>query len=164
MIIALVIKLVHVFGGIALISGLIGRGMTMWKAQRTADIRTVVELTGLAGWFERWLVIPSSWIILLFGLITALLNGWPLLGFLQGAQANWLFVSLVLFLSLIPVIIFIFLPRGKIFGQALEDALRQGSVTPQLQAAFADPLVAIAHVYELAVVFLIITLMIAKPF
>jgi uncharacterized membrane protein len=164
MIIALVIKLLHIFGGIGLVSGLIGRGMTMWKAQRTADVRVVVQLTQLAGWFERWLVIPSSWIILLFGLIAALHNGWPLLGFLQGAQANWLLVSLVLFLSIIPVIIFIFLPRGRVFGQALEDALRQGSVTSNLQAAFADRLVAIAHVYELVVVFLIMILMIAKPF
>ena len=164
MIIALVIKLAHIFGGIALISGLVGRAMTMWKAQRTADVRAVVQLTQLAGWFERWLVIPSSWIILLFGLIAALLNGWPLLGFLQGAQANWLLVSLVLFLSMIPVIVVIFLPRGKIFEQALEDALRQGSVTPNLQAAFADRLVAVAHIYELVVVFLIMILMIAKPF
>jgi uncharacterized membrane protein len=164
MIVALVIKLVHIFGGIGLISGLIGRGITLWKAQRTADIHVVVHFTQLAGWFERWLVVPSSWVILLFGLIAALLNGWPLLGFLQGAQANWLLVSLVLFLSVIPVIIFIFLPRGRVFGRALEDALRQGSVTPTLQAAFADRLVAIAHVYELVVVFLIMVLMIAKPF
>jgi uncharacterized membrane protein len=164
MMFALVIKLVHIFGGIALICGLIGRGMTMWKAQGTADVRVVVQFTELAGWFERWLVIPSSWVILLFGLVTALLNGWPLLGFLQGAQANWLLVSLVLFLSVIPVIVFIFLPRGRDFQQALDEALRQGSVTPNLRAAFADRLVALAHMYELVVVFLIMILMITKPF
>ena len=164
MMFALVIKLVHIFGGIALICGLIGRGMTMRKAQHTADVRVVVQLTELAGWFERWLVIPSSWVILLFGLIAALLNGWPLLGFLQGAQANWLLVSLVLFLSIIPVIVFIFLPRGKVFQQALEEAQHRGSVTPSLQAAFTDRLVALAHMYELVVVFLIVILMITKPF
>jgi uncharacterized membrane protein len=164
MIVVIAIKLLHIFGGIGLISGLIGRGMTMWKAQRTADVHMVVQFTQLAGWFERWLVIPSSWVILLFGLVAALLNGWPLLGFFQGSQANWLLVSLVLFLSMIPVIVFIFLPRGRIFERALEDALRQGSVTPNLRAAFADRLVAIAHVYEVVVVVLIMILMIAKPF
>jgi len=162
--IALLIKFVHVLSAMGLIGGLLGRGLTLRQAQRSSDIRVVAALTQLSGCFERLLVIPCSYIILLFGVGTALLAGWPLFGFLQGAQSNWLFVSLLLFLSMIPLIAFVFVPRGKIFGQALEDALRRESVTPELRAAFADRFVAAARTYELAVIFVVVTLMITKPF
>jgi hypothetical protein len=101
---------------------------------------------------------------LLFGIGAAVAGGWPLLGFLQGARSNWLLVSLLLFLSMIPVIVYVFVPRGRVFAQALEDALRRERVTPELRAAFADKYVATAHVYELVVTFFIIALMVAKPF
>ena len=38
-------------------------------------------------------------------------------GPLQGARVDWLFVSLLLFLSIIPIIPTIFLPKGRLFAR-----------------------------------------------
>ncbi|MBI5031237.1 MAG: hypothetical protein HZB51_11975 [Chloroflexi bacterium] len=73
-------------------------------------------------------------------------------------------MSLIIFLSMMPLIQLIFLPRGKKFGQAMEQSLKQAQVTPELRAAFADPVVEAAHLYELAGVVLIVILMVTKPF
>jgi hypothetical protein len=70
----------------------------------------------------------------------------------------------VLYLSLIPVIVLVFLPRGKIFGQALAGALELGTVTPALTSAFRDRVVGLAHGYEWAVTIVITYLMVSKPF
>ena len=87
-----------------------------------------------------------------------------MLGFLRGANSNWLLTAIALFLTLIPIIVFIFVPRGRIFDRVLEKALAQGRVTSELSAVFADRLVRIAHVYELAIIAIIIILMVTKPF
>ena len=65
---------------------------------------------------------------------------------------------------MIPIIIFVFMPRGKVFGKALEDATTRGTVTADLTAAFHDRVVSIAHGYELAVTAIVIVLMVMKPF
>jgi hypothetical protein len=77
---------------------------------------------------------------------------------------NWLLVSLVLYLSLVPLIVGVFLPRGRVFDRVLQDARAQGRVTPALAVAFADPVVAAAHAWELLVIGLVIALMVTKPF
>ena len=71
---------------------------------------------------------------------------------------------MLIYLSIIPVIPLVFLPRGRVFAAALADATAAGVVTPELSAAFRDPVVFAAHVYELAVIVGIFVLMITKPF
>jgi hypothetical protein len=85
-------------------------------------------------------------------------------GLLAGGSSNWLLVSIILYLTLVSVVIKVFVPRGKVFEQALAEALAQGRVTPELTAAFHDQAVAWAHWYELMVVAIIIILMVTKPF
>lgn len=85
-------------------------------------------------------------------------------GFLQGASTNWLLVSTLLYLAIYPLVIFIFIPRGKIFGEALEDAVAKGEITTELRAAFHDPLVRVAHYAEAILVGAIVYLMVMKPF
>jgi hypothetical protein len=58
----------------------------------------------------------------------------------------------------------VFLPRGKVFEAALQDAVAQGRVTSRLTAAFNDQAVAFGHNYELAALAVIVFLMVAKPF
>jgi hypothetical protein len=70
----------------------------------------------------------------------------------------------VLYLSTIPLILWVFLPRGRCFVQALDQASTREEVTAKLQAAFADRAVAAAHVYELLNVCVILILMVTKPF
>jgi uncharacterized membrane protein len=160
----LFMKFLHVTTAMWFISGLLGRTLTMWQASRTTDVQMVKTLVRLAGYFERWMVIPGSFAVFGFGLVTAWLQRWPLPGSLQGSPSNWLLVSTILYLSMIPLIRLVFLPRGKVFAQALTGALALGSVTPELSAAFRDRVVGAAHVYELAAVALITWMMVAKPF
>jgi uncharacterized membrane protein len=157
----LFMKFFHILAAFWLIGGVLGRTLTMWQASKTSDVQMVNTLVRLAGYFERWMVIPSSFAVLGFGLITAWLQRWPLLT--QG-QANWLLVSTVLYLSMIPIIKFVFLPRGKVFASALQAALAQGQVTADLNAAFHDRAVGAAHVYEMVSTVVITLLMVLKPF
>jgi uncharacterized membrane protein len=161
------IKFLHVVGAIQLIGGLIGRGLAQREAGRAADIHTLHALIQLSGSFENWMVIPGSKgsnVILIFGLIVSWMRGWPLLGVLQGAPSNWLLVSLLLFLAMIPLIVLIFVPRGKVFEAALQEALARGEITPALTAALHDPVVRRAHIAEALGVLVILYLMVMKPF
>lgn len=145
------------------LAGLVGRWITLGAAARATQIRDTQTLLGLSARFER-IVIMSSGFVLLFGVATAIAQGRPFLGPLQGAPVDWLFVSLLLYLSAIPLVPLVFLPRGRVFGGALEDAIRDGTVTERLRAGFADPVVRMAHVYELGMTFTVLVLMISKPF
>jgi hypothetical protein len=158
-----VLKIIHAVLGVGLVVGLVGRWMTLAQAARTGEIAAVHTLLGLSDRFEK-LVIRSSVLVLVFGVATAIAQGRPFLGPLQGQPIDWLFVSVVLFLSVIPLIPLVFLPRGRVFAAALEDATARGTVTPALTAAFRDRTVFIAHAYELGVILVVFTLMITKPF
>ena len=160
----LFMKLLHVITAMWLTSGLIGRTLTMWQASHNTDVQMVRTLVRLAGYFERWMVIPGSLAVLGFGLGTAWLQRLSPLGSLAGNSPNWLLVSTLLYLSMIPIIALVFVPRGRVFGQALEAAVAQGTVTPDLRAAFHDRGVGAAHLYELASTVIIIFLMVLKPF
>src|SRR5262249_7068685 len=157
------LSLLHVLTAFVLVTGILGRGLAMREAARASDIHVVEALVHLAGRFEAMVRAPSI-AVLVFGLLAAWRAGWPILGFLRGGSVNWILVSLVLYLSVIPLIIWLFLPRARIFERALQDAVGQGRVTPALGRAFADPTVAAAHVWELFVLGAIIVLMVAKPF
>jgi uncharacterized membrane protein len=159
----LFMKFLHVATAFWFIGGLVGRTVTMWQASRTQDVSIVNALVRLAGYFERYVVIPGSFAVLGFGLVTAWVGRWPLLGS-SGGQSLWLLLSTILYLSLIPVIALVFVPRGKIFARALQEATTLSTVTSALTAAFHDRAVSIAHTYEWAVTAIIIFLMVAKPF
>ena len=152
-----ILKVLHAVIGVWIIAGLVGRWVTLGQAARSDDIAAVHTLLRLSDRFE-WIVVRMPPVVLL------LAQGLPFLGPFQGAPVDWLFVSIVIYLSIIPVIPLVFLPRGKVFAAALAEATDAGVVTPNLTAAFRDPVVFGAHVYELAVIVGVFVLMITKPF
>jgi hypothetical protein len=162
--IAMLLKILHVFSAIALFAGIVGRQVTRSQARKAGDLKTFLELSALAGQFESKLVIPGSGLVLLFGLALGLLQGWPILGFLQGEAQNWLLVSNLLLVSMILVVPTIFLPRGKLFEAALQEAVQRGEITPQLSSSLNDPVARWAHRWEEFSLVAISILMIAKPF
>lgn len=93
------------------------------------------------------------------GLLTAWAQGYEWLGLTTG----WMLLSFVLVLSIAPLIPLVFLPRGRAFEAALAAARQQGTITPQLRAAFADRAVASARRYEAVVIGVVIALMVLKP-
>jgi hypothetical protein len=150
----------HVAIAFWFVAGLIGRGVTLARARSSTDIDAVSLLTELAGRFENLMVIPGSIAVFVAGLLAAWAEGIPL----WGPGSGWLLLALILFLSTLPLVPLIFLPRGKVFGTALADARAQGKVTPALTEAFHDPAVAFARNYEMVVIAVIVALMVVKPF
>lgn len=161
---AIILKLVHVACAFWFVSGIIGRAVTLALAAKSDDVRAIAALDRLTGQFERGMVIPGSGAVFLAGLVTAWLQNWPILGFLQGGAVNWVLVSVLLFLSNVPLIIWVYNPRGIIFGAALQASIAQGAVTPELRAAYRDRVVAAAHAYEIAIIIVVAILMVLKPF
>jgi len=160
----LIVKSLHVLSAIWFISGMVGRGVAFWQAAKTTHAHTAYTLVKLSDFFEQRMVIPGSASVLLFGVIVTWLQGWPLLGFLQGAKSNWLLVSLVLYLSPTPLIPLYLIPRRKHRANVAEEALAQGSVTPELTAALNDKGVIACRTAELIIAVVVTILMITKPF
>ena len=158
------LKLLHVVVAMWLVAGLVGRTLALSAARRSEDIALVTELSRLGGRFDRILVIPGAQAVLISGLVAAWLGGYPLFGILQGAHANWLLVSLVLYAAITVMVPTVFLPTGKVFDAAMQRALAAGAVTGDLTAALNNPRVAWAHRAEFVMIGLIVVLMVVKPF
>jgi hypothetical protein len=157
-------KVLHVFAAFWLVCGVVGRGVTFSQAGRAADVHSAYALLQASELFERRMVIPGSMTVLIFGLLAAWQQGWPILGLFQGAATNWLVVSLLLYLALlIPLPLFL-IPRRKVRAAAAKDALAAGAITPALTAALHDRGVFLFRTGELVIMAVIIYLMVAKPF
>jgi uncharacterized membrane protein len=154
------LKLVHVLLAFGFVAGLVGRTVVLRRAARSADMVAVTMLVSLAGTFEQRMMIPGSIALLPAGLFTMWAEHLPL--FRHGVY--WLPVSLFVYVALIVLVPTIFIPRGKVFGAALEEAQATGSVTPALSAAFRDRRVAFARTTESLGVAFILALMVLKPF
>lgn len=153
------LRLAHIATAIALIGGLFGRWVTLRTASRSRELVAVRSLLDAASVFEKTVTI-SSVLVLLAGLATAWSQDRPYTG--EGSW--WLLVSLLLYVSIVPLIPLVFVPRGKAFEAALTEAETQGQVTPGLTAAFQDPTSAAARSYEAIAIAVIAVLMITKPF
>jgi uncharacterized membrane protein len=152
-------KLIHVLVAFGFITGLLGRWILLRNAARADEVETAYRLAQAAAPFER-LVIQVGSLVVPAGLLTAWAQGYPWLGLTTG----WMLVSVVLLLSVVPLVPLVFLPRGKVFEAAMASARSSGTVTPELRAAFADPLVAAAHWWEVTAVGIVVALMVLKPF
>lgn len=58
----------------------------------------------------------------------------------------------------------VYIPKGKVFDAALEQAEVRGEVTDALTAAFADRVVLATRMYERIVIAVIVVLMVTQPF
>ena len=153
-------KLLHVLTAFWFVAGLIGRGVTIAQVRRETDLGRLESLMAVTDRFERWMVRPGSGAVLLLGLATMVAQGRSL----TGEDNGWLLVSLILYVGLAALVPLVFLPRGKRYEAALEEARPGGVVTPALAETLRDPAVALARRAELAVVALIVVLMVTKPF
>jgi hypothetical protein len=155
-----VLRFLHVSAAFWFVTGLVGRDVVLGRARGSDDLSRVRTLLDVSGPFERLMVIPGSIAVLVLGIVTWWAEHLPL----WGEGSRWLPVALLLFATTIPLVPLVFLPRGRAFDVALASAIEAGRVTPELSAAFRDPLVAAARWYELAVVAVVVWLMVTKPF
>jgi hypothetical protein len=152
------VVLLHVAIAFWFVAGLIGRNLTLARARSRQQVRLVAELVGLAGRFERLMVIPGSFAVLLLGLLAVWAQDRPL----AGPGNGW--VPLLLYVPLFALVPLVFVPRGRVFDRALDDAVEHDAVTEPLTRALRDPVVAAARTLELVVVAALVTLMVVKPF
>jgi len=160
----LFVRFLHIASAMWFIGGILARQIVRAYAKRTDDVQRFATLSEAAGRIETTMVIPGNMAVIIFGVILALILRAPILGFLQGASRNWLLVSNLLLLVGLFAVPLIFLPRGKKFAAALEDALAKGQMTSELRAHLDDPVVRAAHWYELISMPVIVFLMVFKPF
>jgi uncharacterized membrane protein len=160
----LIMRFLHILSAFWMIAGLLGRWVAYAQARRANDIQPASALLRLSERFEQLMVIPGSQAVLVLGLLAAWLGGYPLLGALQGARTNWLLISLVLSLCMIPIIAVFLAPRRKLRRLALEDAVARGTLTIQLRAALDDRIVLGSRTAEMIITGAILVLMVLKPF
>jgi uncharacterized membrane protein len=160
----IVVKLLHIIAVIMFVGGLFARQLVRSYAKKTDDIKIFATLNNAAGRIESILVIPGSAATLVLGVILALIGGFPIFGFLQGASQNWLLVSNILLIGSLVIVPTVFIPRGKKFEPMLQAALVKGEITSELRAAMDDDVVKLAHLYEEVSVIAIVALMVLKPF
>jgi uncharacterized membrane protein len=158
------IKTLHIVAAIWLVAGITGRQISRFQARRTHDFDYFIKLISRSGWFERWMVIPGNMSVILLGLALGLMGGWPILGFLLGSSSNWLLVSNLLLVGGMLLVPFVYAPMGKRFDMELKQAKSEKRITPELHLAMDDSLVGRAHIAEFAGLFIVIVLMIFKPF
>ena len=155
------IKVLHVLAFSSVIAGIIGRGLIRARLVHIDDIVVAGELISVEGKFDEWLVARGSLATLLTGLLLTWLGHWPLV---NAGVPTWTLVGAVLFLATIPLVIWVYLPRGKVFGAVFQAALAEKRVTTELRAALSDDVIRLCYVYEYTMFPLVIVLMVIKPF
>jgi uncharacterized membrane protein len=160
----LTLRFLHLLAAIVFVGGIFARQAVRAMIPRATDVAAIVTLGQAAGAVERLMVIPGNLLVVVFGLILAVVARAPVLGFIQGEQSNWLLASIIIMVLLFPLVPVIFLPRGKAFDAALQEAVDHDEITPDLRAQIADPVVRLAHAAELLGLGLIVVLMVFKPF
>lgn len=160
----LIIKFLHIIAVTLTIGGMFARQLVRGYAKKSNNIDVVASLTRVAVRMDRALVIPWSNIMIVMGVVLAVMQKWPIFGFLQGAFQNWLLVSNILLVIMLAAIFTIFIPHNKKVEALLQTALTNGSITPELSIALDDKKNRIAHLVEEVIVLSVAALMVLKPF
>lgn len=157
------LKFLHELAVFWFFAGIIGRQLVRAVARRSDDVNQFAMLSSVAGRFEKLMVIPGNMLVLVFGVMVALQGGWPIFGFLEGAEANWLLLSNVILLGGLLLVPLVYAPKGKHYDRALQEALQEGIVTVELTAILDDRAVRWAHRGEYAGLLIVVLLMVLKP-
>ena len=160
----LIVKYLHIIAVAITIGGMFARQLVRGFARRSADVKSVTSHTQVAIRIDRTMVIPWSSIIFLLGIVLAVMQQWPIFGFLQGATQNWLLVSNLLLIIMLVLIPAVFIPHNKKVESILQTALAEGRITPELSAALNDKKNQVAHHAEEIIILVITGLMVLKPF
>jgi len=160
----LIIKFLHILAVTITMGGMFARQLVRGIAKKSDDVKTIASLTQVAIRMDRGMVIPGSNIMTILGIILAVMQKWPIFGFLQGATQNWLLVSNILLISMIVLIATMFVPYNKRVESILKIALSEGRLTPELSAVLNEKKNNLAHHAEEIIILVIAALMVLKPF
>ena len=125
------VRIVHILAAIWFCCGFVGYLVARLAMLRTEDVRGVDALVKLMGRFRDFLIRPGSALLVIFGIWTAYYEGWP----------EFSIHALILLIILIPFVA-LEIRGGHKVEAATAEAVKSGSVTPELKAAMhARPLV-----------------------
>ena len=156
------VRLAHVILAVAFIAGLVGRAVAFRQARSASTLEATAALLTLSDWFDRWLVVPGSILVLLSGIAIAWIGRWPLVT--GPGRPTWLLVSLILLLLPVGFIPTVLVPRRARRQAALAAALEAGRRTAELDAAVRSTIVLRFRMLELGIVAAVFVLMVLKPF
>lgn len=159
-----VFKFLHILAVVWMVGGMFARQIVRGIAKKSDDVKTVASLSQVAMRLDRAMVIPGGNFVLVFGVILALMLKWPIFGFLQGADQNWLLVSNLMLVAIMVIIPTVFIPHNKKVDALLQTALAEGRVTSDLRSALNDQKNRLAHNIEEILVLAVTALMVLKPF
>jgi uncharacterized membrane protein len=161
-----ILKLLHILAGFALVGGELGRTFAFRRAKQATEVKVVGEMLQLFTFFTSKFVSVGGLLTFVLGMITAWVQGGPvlILGFLLGGEINWVLASLILYIVIMLIVGFVSIPRGKAIGQALGAAMGQGKITPELTAALNDSVFNKGFIIQDVLILVIIILMVLKPF
>lgn len=160
----LIVKYLHILAVTITIGGMFARQLVRGIVRKSDDVKTVASLTQVVTRIDRTMVISWSSAMLVFGIILAIMLKWPIFGFLQGADENWLLTSNLLLVIMQGLIPGVFIPHNKKVAALLQAALTEGRVTSELTATLNDKKNLIAHYAEEVIVLVVAALMVLKPF
>jgi len=160
----LIVKYFHILAVAITLGGMFARQLVRANAKKSDDLKVVASLTHLAVRLDRTMVIPWSNIMILMGIVLAVIQKWPIFGFLQGSSQNWLFVSNILLVIMVIIIPAVFIPHNRKVEGLLQSALADGRITPQLSSALDDKVNKLGHLAEEAIILVVAALMVLKPF
>jgi uncharacterized membrane protein len=160
----LIVKYLHILAVTITVGGMFARQLVRTQARKLDDLDAIASLTRVAVRMDRVLVVPWSNIMIVMGIILAVMQKWPIFGFLQGSSQNWLLVSNLLLLIMIILIPSVFIPHNKNVEAILQFALTERRVTQELTAALDDQKNKLAHLAEEVIVLVVAALMVLKPF
>jgi uncharacterized membrane protein len=160
----LIVKFLHILAVTITIGGSFARQLVRGIAKKSDDVKTVASLTRVAIRIDRVMVIPWSNIMIVVGIVLAVMQKWPIFGFLRGASQNWLLVSNILLIVMLVLIPTVFIPHNKKVESILQTALADGHITPELSAALDDKKNKFAHHAEEVIILVVAALMVLKPF
>ena len=155
------VRLSHVILAVAFIAGLIGRAAAFRQARKSSTLEATAALLTLSDWFDRYLVVPGSILVLVSGAAIGRMGRWPLL---TEGRPSWLLVSLILLLLPIGLIPTVLVPQRAHRQAALAAALQAGRRTPDLDAALRSTIVLRVRMLEVGIVAAVFVLMVLKPF
>ena len=160
----LIVKYFHILAVALTIGGMFARQAVRAYARRSEDVKVVASFTQLAVRLDRTMVIPWSNLMILMGIVLAVIQKWPIFGFIQGASQNWLLVSNILLIIMVLIIASVFVPHNRKVEGLLQSALVDERITPQLASALDDKVNKLGHLAEEAIILVVAALMVLKPF
>lgn len=162
-ILASVLLWFHISGVITFSIGMVASFVITAFIAREKELKVIQSLTQLGRKFGRFMDIGGA-LMLLAGFALAWREEEPMLGFLQGSDENWLLVSILLFLTSLPLVYFGYWRRERSAGIELEKAVKNEKFSPALKTALADKRIRNGKIFEIATYAVIVFLMVVKPF